>query len=86
MLTIIVGIPLMLFWGLAFGAYTFGMIWMAAPMRRLAQSTITEAGIYVQTISDAVVGPLYRSLGLIFSNVRVNLSHETIYSAKTVNV
>lgn len=86
MLTIIVGIPLMLFWGLTFGFYTFGMIWVAAPMRRLAQSAITEAGIYVQTMSDAVIGPLNRSLGLIFSSIRMNLSHETIHSSKPVTV
>lgn len=76
----------MLFWGLTFGVYTFLMIWMAVPMRRMAQSAIAEAGIYVQTISDAVIAPIYRSFGLMFSNIRANLSHQTIYSTQQVEV
>lgn len=68
----------MLFWGLTFGVYTFIMIWLAAPARRLVQSVIAEAGIYVQTISDAVVAPLFRSFGFIWSNVRLSLFNQSI--------
>ncbi|CAF1046440.1 unnamed protein product [Adineta steineri] len=67
LLTVIFGLPLMLFWGLIIGAYTFLMIWVLTPIRRLNQSMIAEAGIYVQTISDAVIAPLYRSLGQMWS-------------------
>jgi hypothetical protein len=76
----------MLFWGLAFGAYTFFMIWIAVPMRRLAQSLVTEEGILIQTISDAVIAPIYRSFGLIWSSVRVSLFNQTIHSTKSVQV
>jgi len=86
LLTVIVGIPLMLFWGLTFGVYTFLMIWMAVPARRLAQSAIAEAGIYIQTASDAVIAPLFRSFGLMWSNVRVSHTNQTINSSKQVQV
>ncbi len=86
LLTILVGLPLMLFWGLTFGIYTFLMVWLVAPSRRLFQSLIAESGIYVQTISDAVIGPLYRSFGLMWSNVRINLVNQTINSTKQVQV
>lgn len=76
----------MLFWGLTFGVYTFLMIWMAVPMRRIAQSAITEAGVYVQTLSDAIIAPIYRSFGSMFSNIRTSLAHQTIYSTKQVEV
>jgi hypothetical protein len=76
----------MLFWGLAFGAYTFFMIWIAVPIRRLAQSLVTEEGILIQTISDAVIAPIYRSFGLIWSSVRVSLFNQTIHSTKSVQV
>jgi hypothetical protein len=76
----------MLFWGLLIGVYTFIMIWMAAPARRLTQSVITEAGIYVQAISDAMIAPCFRSFGLVWSNVRVNYSNQTITSTKSIQV
>jgi hypothetical protein len=76
----------MLFWGLTFGIYTFLMIWMAVPARRLTQSLITESGIYTQTISDAVIAPLYRSFGMIWSNVRVTLFNQTINSTRQIEI
>jgi hypothetical protein len=76
----------MLFWGLTFGAYTFFMIWIAVPARRLAQSLIAEQGILIQTVSDAVIAPIYRSFGLIWSSVRVNLSSQTIHSTNQIQV
>jgi hypothetical protein len=86
LLTILVGIPLMLFWGITLGSYTFFMIWIAVPMRRLAQSVITEYGILIQTATDAVCAPIFRSFGLMWSNVRLNLFNHTIHSAKQVEV
>jgi hypothetical protein len=76
----------MLFWGLTFGIYTFLMIWLAVPARRLIQSLIAESGIYTQTVSDAVIAPIYRSFGLMWSNVRINLVNQTINSTKQVQV
>lgn len=76
----------MLFWGLTFGIYSFIMIWLAVPARRLLQSVIAEAGIYVQAMSDAVVAPLFRSLGLIWSSVRVSLFNQSITSAQQIPV
>jgi len=86
LLTVIVGLPLMLFWGLLFGIYTFLMIWLAVPARRLTQSAIAESGIYVQTASDAVIAPIFRSLGLVWSHVRVSFSNQTINSSRQVQV
>lgn len=76
----------MLFWGLSFGIYTFTMIWVAAPIRRIMQSVIVEAGIYIQTISDAALGPFFRSMGQIFSAVRVSIFNQQIEAQKTVQV
>ncbi len=76
----------MLFWGLLFGAYTFTMIWLAVPIRRLAQSSIAEFGLYIQTISDAAIGPLFRSMGQIFSNVRLSLFTENVELSKQIQV
>ncbi|CAF0965134.1 unnamed protein product [Adineta steineri] len=86
LLTIIFGLPLMLFWGLIIGAYTFLMIWVLAPIRRLNQSLIAEAGIYVQTISDAVIAPLYRSLGQMWSGIRATISTQQIQSTNQIQV
>lgn len=86
LLTVIVGIPLMLFWGLLFGIYTFLMIWLAVPTRRLMQSCIAEAGLYVQTACDAAIGPLYRSMGQLFSNIRLFVSKENIELATQIQV
>ena len=61
----------MLFWGILFGVYAFSMIWIAVPMRRLMQSCIAESGLYVQTISDAIIGPVHRSMGQMFSSIRI---------------
>lgn len=85
-MTVIVGIPLMLFWGLLFGVYTFLMIWLAVPGRRIIQSCIAEAGLYIQTISDAVIGPLHRSMGQLFSNIRLFISKENIEVIKPTQV
>lgn len=85
LLTIIIGLPLMLFWGLTFGLYTFMMIWMAVPARRLMQSMISESGIYVQAFCDAIIGPVHRSMGLIFSSINVTYS-PTTNQHKTVEV
>jgi hypothetical protein len=76
----------MLFWGLIFGLYTFGMIWFAALMRRLCQTAINEFGIYIQTISDAIVAPLYRAHGQIFSNIHVTLFSKQVPSTKQIQV
>jgi hypothetical protein len=76
----------MIGWGLLFGVYTFFMIWLAVPARRLIQSLIVEHGLYVQTASDAAIGPLFRSMGLVFSNIRLSLFKENVYSGKTVQV
>ncbi len=84
LLTILVGLPLMLFWGLLFGVYTFLMIWLAAPARRLMQSCLMESGLYVQTMSDAVIGPLCHSMGHLFSNIRVFSRKENIELMKPI--
>ena len=76
----------MLVWGLLFGIYTFGMIWMVAPARRLMQSAIAEMGIYVQTICDAVLSPLYRSFGLGLSNMRLSLFNQTPHSPRQIEI
>jgi len=76
----------MLFWGLVFGIYSFAMIWLAVPARRLIQSAIAEFGIYVQTASDAAVGPLFRSMGLFFSSIRLSLFNQQIQAEKIVQV
>ncbi|CAF0754580.1 unnamed protein product [Rotaria sp. Silwood1] len=73
LLTSLVGLPLMLAWGLIFGIYTFAMIWIAVPIRRLCQSVIAECGFYTQTMSDAIIAPIFRSLGQIYSNVHITL-------------
>ena len=86
LLTVVIGLPLMLFWGLLFGAYTFGMIWLAAPMRRLMQSLISEVGIYIQAMSDAIIAPISRSCGNIFSRIQMKLSTEQIHSTKQLQV
>jgi len=86
LLTILVGLPLMLVWGLVFGVYTFVMVWIGTPTRRLAQSVIAEFGIYIQTISDAVIAPIYRSVGQIWSNVRVTVNSQEINSIKQIQV
>ncbi|CAF2951133.1 unnamed protein product [Rotaria sp. Silwood2] len=85
-LTILVGLPLMFFWGLLFGIYTFIMIWLAVPIRRLCQSFIAESGLYIQTISDALIAPLHRSMGQIFSGIRVSVSKLDINSTKQIQV
>jgi caveolin 1 len=86
LLTILVGLPLMLVWGLVFGVYTFVMVWIGTPMRRLTQSVIAEFGIYIQTISDAVIAPVYRSIGQVWSNVRVTVNSQEINSIKQIQV
>ena len=87
LLTILVGLPLMFFWGLLFGIYTFMMIWLAVPVRRLLQSCISEHGLYVQTASDAAIGPIFRSMGQMFSNIRLSHFKQNIQqTGKTVQV
>jgi hypothetical protein len=76
----------MLFWGLLFGIYTFLMIWLAVPARRLIQSQIAEAGIYVQTINDAAIAPTFRAMGQQFSNIRLFLFKQNAQETKTVEV
>ncbi|CAF0994255.1 unnamed protein product [Rotaria sordida] len=85
-LTILVGLPLMLCWGLIFGIYTFIMIWLVVPIRRLSQSFITECGFYVQTLSDAVIAPIHRSIGQMFSGIRMSLSKVDDPSTKQIQV
>jgi hypothetical protein len=75
---VVIGLPLMLCWGIIFGFYSFAMIWFVAPARRLFQSLIAEAGIYTQTMSDAVIAPVFRSLGYAYSNVRVSFTSQTV--------
>ncbi|CAF2391354.1 unnamed protein product [Rotaria sp. Silwood2] len=86
LLTILIGLPLMLCWGLTFGIYTFIMIWIAVPSRRLCQSLFAECGFYTQTMSDAVIAPLFRALGQIYSNVRMTLFSQSINSTKQIQV
>jgi hypothetical protein len=76
----------MVCWGLLFGFYTFAMIWLAVPIRRLFQSMIAEMGAYVQTISDAMIGPLCRSSGQVFSSIRMSLFKGEIHSPKQIQV
>lgn len=86
MLAILVGLPLTICWGLIMGAYAFFMIWIAVPSRRLSQSITTEAGLYIQTISDAMLTPIFRSYGQMFSSIRVTLSDERINLGKQIQV
>jgi hypothetical protein len=86
LLTVLFGLPLLIFWGLFFGVYTFAMIWLVAPMRRLSQSTIAESGIYIQAISNAIITPLARSYGNVFSQIRVNLANEGNNQGKQIQV
>ncbi len=86
LLATLIGLPLMLCWGLIFGIYAFAMIWVAAPMRRLIQSAIGEFGVYTQTVSDAVIGPVFRSMGQIYSNIRVSLSKQNIHVTNQIQV
>ena len=76
----------MLFWGLFLGAYSFAFIWLVAPIRRLCQLHIAEMGIYTQAISDAIVAPLYRSIGQMFGSVRMNLIHQQTHAGKEYQV
>ena len=76
----------MLFWGLLFGVYSFMMIWLVAPMRRISQSVISEMGIYIQTMCDAVIGPVFRSASLIFSSVRLSMFRTKVHSNKEIEV
>ncbi|CAF1560668.1 unnamed protein product [Rotaria magnacalcarata] len=85
-LAILVGLPLMLCWGLLFGVYTFTMIWLVAPMRRLSQSFIGEIGLYVQSTSDAIIAPLFRSMGKVYSGVHVSLAKQDLHSIKRIQV
>ncbi|CAF1096720.1 unnamed protein product [Adineta steineri] len=86
LLTVLIGLPLMVCWGLIFGIYTFAMIWIAVPMRRLVQTWIAEIGINVQTLSDAVIAPIHRSMGQMFSSIRISLSKENIHSVRQILV
>lgn len=86
LLTILLAIPLMIFWGVVISVYSFFMIWLVAPARRLTQSIIAESGIYIQTLSDAIFSPLYRSAAWLFSNVRITLTHSSVDESKTINV
>ncbi|CAF0843985.1 unnamed protein product [Adineta ricciae] len=86
LLTVLVGLPLMLFWGLAFGAYTFLMVWVFVPMRQLTRTQIAEMGVYVQAACDAIIGPTHRAMGQMFSNIRVSLSRNTIEAGKQLDV
>lgn len=86
LLTIFLGLPLMLFWGLLFGMYSFMMIWLAAPMRRLSQSVISEMGIYIQAMCDTIIGPIFRSAALIFSSVRLSMFRTEVHSNKEIHV
>jgi hypothetical protein len=62
------------------------MIWFAVPVRRLMQSCIAESGLYAQTISDAIIGPVHRSMGQIFSSIRLSISKENIETIKPTQV
>jgi hypothetical protein len=62
------------------------MIWIAVPIRRLVQSYTAEIGAYIQTASDAVIGPIHRSMGQIFSSIRISLAKENIYSTNQIQV
>jgi len=76
----------MLFWGLLFGVYTFLMIWLAVPARRLTQSIIAESGIYVQATNDAVIAPLFRAFGMMLSNIRVTYFNQPSNSTRQIDV
>ena len=62
------------------------MIWLAVPVRQLTQSSIAETCSYVQTISDAFIGLVHRSMEQIFSNIRLSLFKENVQSEKAVYV
>ena len=62
------------------------MIWLAVPVRQLTQSSIAETSLYVQTISDAFIGLVHRSMEQIFSNIRLSLFKENVQSEKAVYV
>ena len=85
-LTIFVGLPLMLIWGLIFGTYTFTMIWILTPVRRLSQSAIVESGVYIQAICDAVIAPVFRSVGQIYSSVHTTISTRQLEAVKQIQV
>ena len=76
----------MLCWGLIFGSYTFAIIWLVVPTRRLCQSAIAEAGTYVQTVSDTIIVPLCRSFGQIFSDTRITLFNQHVSSTRQIQV
>lgn len=78
LLTTILGLPLMFVWGIVFGVYTFSMIWIMTPARRLSQSLLIEYGTCVQMASDAIIAPVFRAIGLIQSNRRITMKKELI--------
>ncbi|UJR35821.1 hypothetical protein I4U23_028568 [Adineta vaga] len=86
LLTIILGLPLMLMWGLILGTYTFLMIWIGTPARRLNQSLIAEFGIYIQTVSDAIIAPISRSMGQLWSNIHATISTRQMEAVNQIQV
>ena len=62
------------------------MVWVFVPMRQLTRTQIGEMGVYVQIICDAIIGPVHRAMGQMFSNIRVSLSRNTIEAGKQLNV
>ncbi|CAF1219770.1 unnamed protein product [Adineta ricciae] len=85
-LTIFVGLPLMLIWGLIFGTYTFAMIWILTPVRRLSQSAISESGVYIQAICDAVIAPVFRAIGQRYSSIHTTISTRQLEAVKQIQV
>ncbi|XP_074646393.1 caveolin-3-like [Tubulanus polymorphus] len=71
LLTVICGIPLMIIWGCFFACASFCTIWCCTPCLRaieLYYHCLKRCGV---ACMEAIYGPCYQAIGLIFSKIRV---------------
>ncbi|CAF1330057.1 unnamed protein product, partial [Didymodactylos carnosus] len=83
-LVAIIGLPLVFIWALTFAFYTFFMIYLVTPCRRLFQSIIVELGIYVHDLCAAFIAPFFRAIGAQFTDFRIRLANEQVHITKQI--
>ena len=75
-MTLVLGLPIALFWGLYFAILAFINIWLMVPAIKAAQICAKFVGTIWSLFITTVLEPWFTSLGLMFSRIRITIQQK----------
>ena len=74
LLTLVLGIPLSLAWGILFAIISFTMVWMVTPSYQVFKICIQSIRSFHSVTIHTILGPFYEVAALLLSRINITIN------------